>query len=44
MTEKNENIYLFIIKEDYAAKSKVKQNFVTTARALDEIFGPNLKF
>ncbi len=42
MTEKNENIHIFIIKEAYT-RNKVRQNFSTTACALEDIFGNNLK-
>jgi hypothetical protein len=42
MTQKNENIHLFIIKEAYKRK-KIKQNFSTTAYALEDIFGANFK-
>ena len=42
MTQKNENIHFFIIKEAYA-RNRVGQNFSTTACALKDIFGANFK-
>jgi hypothetical protein len=42
MAEKNENIHLFMIKEAYE-RNRVKQDFSTTACALEDIFGNNLK-
>jgi hypothetical protein len=42
VTEKNENIHAFVIKDDYARK-RVKQTFSTNASALQEIFGVEFK-
>jgi hypothetical protein len=42
MTEKNQEIHQFIVKEAYA-RSKVKKHFSTTACALEEIFGSKYK-
>jgi hypothetical protein len=41
MAVKNEDIHLFIIKDSYE-RCKAKQNFNTTDRALDIIFGSEL--
>jgi hypothetical protein len=42
VTEKNENIHAFVIKDDYARK-RVKQNFSTNATAFEAIFGVEFK-
>jgi hypothetical protein len=42
MAQKNENIHFFIIKQEYA-RNGLRQNFSTTACALEEIFGANFK-
>jgi len=42
MTEKNEDIHLFIVEEAYS-RSRVKQNFSTTASVLEDIFGAYFK-
>jgi hypothetical protein len=42
MTAKNKNIHLFIIEESYS-RGRVKQNFSTTASALEDIFGADFK-
>jgi hypothetical protein len=42
MAHKNENIHFFIIKQEYA-RNGLRQNFSTTACALEDIFGANFK-
>jgi hypothetical protein len=42
MTQKNENVHLFIIKEAYK-RNRVKQNFNTSACALEDVFGAKFK-
>jgi len=42
MTEKTEDIHLFIVEEAYS-RSRVKQNFSTTVSVLEGIFGADFK-
>jgi hypothetical protein len=42
MTEKNQEIHQFIIKEAYE-RNRVKKHFSTSESALEEIFGPDFK-